>query len=166
MIPEELVQKSWTACRYPAKADLACSNEELVVMFSDEEMGTMVKKLCGPGVCSKFDNKDLCGPDPSFPGDEDCRSDDSNDSDDDSVQAIQPTATVGCAAGEHYRMKTTHLDGHHKCLNCRELMHVNVCGALWDEKGPAFGATLEDLTKRVRNSIIQWCSMIRYTCMK
>ena len=71
------------------------------------------------------------------------KSDDRYDSDDDSVQAIKPTVTVGCAAGEHCGMKTTHLNGHHKCSNCRELMHGNLCGALGDERGPDFGATLE-----------------------
>ena len=68
-----------------------------MVVFSDEEIGTMVEKLCGPRVRINFDNEDLCGPDPYFPSNEDCRSNDRYDSDDDSVQAMKPTVTVGCA---------------------------------------------------------------------
>jgi len=34
--PEELVRKSWTDCEYPAEKDLTCSNEDLLVVFSDE----------------------------------------------------------------------------------------------------------------------------------
>jgi len=41
----------------------------------------MVEKLCGPGVQSNFENEHLCGPDPSFPSDEECSSDGIDDDD-------------------------------------------------------------------------------------
>jgi len=44
-IPEELVKKSWTACGYPSEKDLTCSNEDAIVVFSNEEIGTMVENL-------------------------------------------------------------------------------------------------------------------------
>ena len=56
----ELVRKSWTACRYPAETDLACSSGESVVVFSDEDIWTMVEKLYGPGVHTDFDDEELC----------------------------------------------------------------------------------------------------------
>ena len=80
-IPEELVWKSWTAYGYPTEKDLTCSNEHSLVVFSDEEIGTMVEKLYGPGVRTNFEDENLCGPDPSFVRGEECSSDDSDDDD-------------------------------------------------------------------------------------
>ena len=105
----------------------------------------MLENLCDPGVQSNFEDEDLCGPDPAFSSDEECSSDESDISDDDSMEdvyfdtfeevvevvepATTPTATVavgvGCAAGKLCGMKTTPLGSAQTCLNCR----IHVLGA-------------------------------------
>jgi len=92
----------------------------------------------------------LRGPDPSFPSDEECSSDESDISDDDSVEdvyfdtfeevvkVVEPAATpnatvavgVGCAAGELCGTKTIPLGSAHTCLNCRRLVYGALYGAL------------------------------------
>ena len=59
-----------------------------MVVFTDEDIGTMVENLCGPGVWSNFEDEDLCGPGPSFLSDEECSSDESDSSDDDGMGEI------------------------------------------------------------------------------
>lgn len=185
-IPEELVKKSWTACGYPSEKDLTCSNEDAIVVFSNEEIGAMVENLCGPGIRSNFEDEDLCGPDPSFPSDEEVSSDESDISDDDSVEDVYfdtfeevvevvepiatPTATVavgvGCAAGELCGMKTTPLGSAHTCLNCRRHVHGALCGALWDERGSDCKVTVENLTEVGKKMSKSTGAVICYTCMK
>jgi len=151
--------------------DLTCSNEDYIVVFSDEEIDTMVENLCGPGVRSNFEeDEDLCGPDPAIPSDEECSSDESDDiSDDDNVEdvdfdrfeevveVVEPTATptatvavavgVSCAAGGLCGANTTPLGSAHTCLKCKRHVHGALCGALWDERGPDCKVTVENLTE-------------------
>ena len=164
--------------------DLTCSNEDYIVVFSDEEIDTMVENLCGPGVRSNFEeDEDLCGPDPAIPSDEECSSDESDTSDDDSVEdvyfnmfekfvepAATPTATVavgvGCAAGELSGMNTTPLSNAHTCLNCRRHVHGALCGALWDERGPDCKVTEENLMEVGKKMSKSNGAVICYACMK
>ena len=47
-IPEELVNKSWTACRYPQEKDVTTNNANAMVVWSEKDIGAMAEALCGP----------------------------------------------------------------------------------------------------------------------
>ena len=51
-----------------------------MVVFTDNEVGTMVEEICGEGVRTNFEDPE-CGPDPHFPSDVETSSDE-DDSDD------------------------------------------------------------------------------------
>jgi hypothetical protein len=80
-IPEELVKRSWTACGYKAQQDLTPSNEGAMVVYTDEEVGTMVEEICGEEVRTNFEDPE-CGQEPAFP------SDDESSSDEDEVEEV------------------------------------------------------------------------------
>ena len=79
MIPEELVRKSWTACGYKSEKDLSCSNYGTMVVFSDEQVGSMVEDICGEAVRANFEDAE-CWPDPIHPSDTECSSIENGDS--------------------------------------------------------------------------------------
>ena len=63
-------------------------------------------------------------------------------------------------------MKTTKLDGLHKCLNCGKRIHVFLCGALWDERGDKCMMTVKDLGEVGQKRASSIGAVICYTCMK
>ena len=76
------MRKSWTACGYKSEKDLSCSNEGTMVVFSDEQVGSMVEDICGEAVRANFEDVE-CGPDPIHPSDIECSSIEDGDSSDD-----------------------------------------------------------------------------------
>ena len=122
-----------------------------------------------------------CGPDEHFPSDDECSSDnecsDDNESEDDNVEEVYVEQAPMrkskarddcnmCAAGDRCGMKTTKLDGLHKCLNCGKRIHGFLCGALWDERGDECMMTVKDLSKLGQKKASSIGALICYTCMK
>ena len=56
----------WTSYGYPAEDQLTCSNENSIVVYDDEWVGTMVEIICGKYSRTNFEDLD-CGPGPHFP---------------------------------------------------------------------------------------------------
>ena len=194
LIPEELVRKSWTACGYKSEKNLSCSNGGTMVVFTDEQVGTMVEEICGEAVRTNFEDVE-CGPDPMHPSDEECSSDEDVGSSDDEIEELYadpaPPARVRvqdvervevlvdptppareqvqdnrCAAGNLCGMKTTPLTrGGHVCLNCRKKLHGCLCGSLWDEQGDACRVRLEDLSEQGRQNTEIVGALICFGCM-
>jgi hypothetical protein len=194
LIPEELVRKSWTACGYKSEKNLSCSNGGTMVVFTDEQVGTMVEEICGEAVRTNFEDVE-CGPDPMHPSDEECSSDEDVGSSDDEIEELYadpaPPARVRvqdverievivhptpparaqvqdnrCAAGNLCGMKTTPLTrGGHVCLNCHKKLHGCLCGSLWDERGDACRVRLEDLSEQGRQNTDIVGAMICFGCM-
>ena len=82
LIPEELVRISWTLCGYKSEKDLSCSNEGTMVVFSNEQVGSMVEDIYGEAVRTNFEDAEY-GPDPMHPTDTECSSIEHGDSSDD-----------------------------------------------------------------------------------
>ena len=179
-IPEELVNKSWTACGYPQEKDVTTNNANAMVVWSEKDIGAMVEALCGTEIRTNFDDVE-CGPDEHFPSDDECSSDnecsDDNESEDDNVEEVyvEPAPMRKskarddcnmCAAGDRCGMKTTKLDGLHKCLICGKRMHGFLCGALWDERGDECMMTVKDLSELGQKRESSIGALIGYTCMK
>ena len=61
----------WTDFRYPTEDQLKCSNENTIVVYDDAQVGTMVERICGEDMCANFEYL-ACGPDPRFPSDDEC----------------------------------------------------------------------------------------------
>ena len=124
-----------------------------MVVFSDEQVGSMVEDICGEAVRANFEDAE-CGPDPMYPSDIECSSiEDIDSSDDDEIkelfaeQALPAKARVRdvesvevvvdstppavsqvkdsrCAAGNLCGTETTPLAiGGHVCLNCYKKVH-------------------------------------------
>jgi len=195
LIPEELVRKSWTACGYKSEKDLNCSNEGTMVVFSDEQVGSMVEDICGEAVRANFEDAE-CGPDPMHPSDIECSSIEDGDSSDDDeikelfaeqvlpakarVRDVESVAIVAdstppavsqvkdnrCAAGKLCGMKTTPLTiGGHVCLNCHKKVHGCLCGSLWAERGDGCRVGLEDLSEQGRANAALVGALICFGCM-
>ena len=82
------MRKSWTARDYKSEKDLSCSNEGTMVVFSDEQVGSMVEDICGEAVRANFEDAE-CGPDPMHPSDIECSSiEDGDSSDDDEIKEL------------------------------------------------------------------------------
>ena len=47
LISEKLVKKSWTACGDKSEKDTSRSNGGNVVVFSNEQVGSVVEEICG-----------------------------------------------------------------------------------------------------------------------
>ena len=75
IISPDLVSKSWTDCGYAAEYQLTFSNENTIVLYDDAQIGTMVEIICGENARANFEDL-ACGPDPYFPSDDECISDD------------------------------------------------------------------------------------------
>ena len=59
-----------------------------MVVFTDEQVGTMVEEICGEAVRSNFEDVE-CGPDPMHPSDKERSSDEDEDSsDDDEIEEL------------------------------------------------------------------------------
>ena len=168
------------------RKNLSCSNGGTIVVFTDEQVGTIVEEICGEAARSNFEDV-VCGPDPMHPSDEECSSDEDVGSSDDEIEElyadpdppararvqdvervevmVDPTLPARaqvqdnrCAAGNLCGMKTTPLTRvGHVCLNCREKLHGCLCGSLWDERGDACRVRLEDLSEQGPKYRDSWC---------
>ena len=159
------MRKSWTARGYKSEKDLSCSNEGTMIVFSDEQVGSMVEDMCSEAVHTNFEDAE-CVPDPMHPHDTECSSIEDSDSSDvneikelfsepdlpekvrvrdiESVEVVIDSTPPAesqvqdnrCAAGNLCGTKTTPLTiGGHMCLNCHKKVHGCLCGSLWVERG-------------------------------
>jgi len=166
-----------------------------MVVFTDEQVGTMVEDICGEAVRSDFEDVE-CRPDPMHPSDNECSSDEDEDSSDDDenkelyadpappararVQDVErvevvvdptlparaPVQDNRCAAGNLYVMKTTPLPrGWHVCLNCCNKLHGCLCGSLWVGRGDACRLRLEDLSEQGCTNTAIVGALICFGCM-
>ena len=99
LIPEELARKSWTTCGYKSEKHLTYSNEGTMVVFTDDQVGTMVEEIRGNAVHSNFEDV-KCGPDPMHPSDDKCNSDGSDNdcSSDDDIDEVYADPTLPARA--------------------------------------------------------------------
>ena len=74
-IPEELIKKAWVACGYTPEEDLGKKNQE-IVPYNKDQVGTLIGKICGEDVRMNLVDPEVGEPEPEFPSDEECGSDD------------------------------------------------------------------------------------------